>query len=75
MQETWYLDKLNSRSNARIILQAARELQLDVPTVYDSYAYNDGSEIASCTTETVYNSLHLETGGRVAVYNNCADTR
>lgn len=74
-EETWFLNKVNQRNNARLLLRVANEFSLDIPTTRDQNAYTENATMAACTTETLINSIQVEPSGMVRVYNNCTDTR
>lgn len=72
-EEAYYLRRINSRSNGRILLAVAEEFKLQIPTVSDSCGY-DRCDMASCTTETLFNDMHRQRDGRISVFSKCMDT-
>lgn len=74
-EETWFLNRVNQRNNARVLLRVANEFSLDIPTTRDQNSYTEDATMAACTTETLINSIQCDSTGVVRVYNNCTDTR
>lgn len=75
-QESWYLNDLNRRNNARIIHRIAREFKLDINTTMDTYSCDGPTETASCCTESTIHSLHRDPRSRsIVVTNGCMDPR
>lgn len=72
-EEAYFLQRLNGRSNARILLKVAEEFKLSIPTVADPCGY-DPCRMASCTTETLINDMHRQRDGRITVTSKCTDT-
>lgn len=67
----------NDRNNGRILKMVANELNLNIPSMQDSCAYDPKKnpyEVAICTTETMINSMHRQRDGRVTVLVKCVDT-
>jgi hypothetical protein len=76
-EEAYYLRRINGRNNARILKMVADEMNLKIPCVRDSCAYdpkNDPYEMAVCTTESMINDMIRQKDGRISVLVKCVDT-
>lgn len=56
-EEAYFLRRINSRSNARILHMVADAFKLRIPTTTDPCGY-DPCPIAACTTESMINDMH-----------------
>lgn len=74
-EETWFIRNACKRNNARILLAVAREFGLKIPTVPESYSFDESGIMASCTTETLHHDLvKQDKHNRYSLYNRTADT-
>lgn len=75
-EESWYLDNINKRNNARIIHAIANEFKLNIPTMLDTHSYHEKKHMAACCTETMIHSIYKDQRtNSVTVTNCCTDTR
>jgi len=75
-EESWYLDNLNKRNNAKILYMVAKEFSLEIPTIIDPHAYTEMDKMADCCTESLTHSLYRDSQSQVITVTNCCmDTR
>jgi hypothetical protein len=72
-EETWFLRNACRRNNARILLAVAKEFNLEIPTITDTYDCDRGI-MASCTTETMHYDLAKEKYDRYSLNSMSVDT-
>lgn len=56
-EEAYYLNRINSRSNARILQMVADAFRIKIPNMVDTCAY-DPIHVASVTAEAMVNDMH-----------------
>lgn len=74
-EEAWYLRKMCQRNNAKIILEIAKELKLNIQSYKDVHGYTGEEMLAHTTTETMHCDIYTQdSGSSVVVTNGCSQT-
>lgn len=71
-QETWFLRNASRRSNARVLLAVAREFDLQIPTIVDTYDCSR-RKVASSDSETFHYDLKRDSDGGYSVLSAAMD--
>jgi hypothetical protein len=73
-EESWWLRRTSTRSRCKTIHMIAEALQLNVPTIRDVFAFEEGANIPVYTTDTLHHDISETDDGRISILNECCDS-
>lgn len=73
-QETWWLRRACYRARCRLIKMVADKFKLNVQSIKDIHAYDQKTQMAVSTIDTLCHDIQRLKSGHVAIFNECADT-